>query len=187
MSDQLSLLLWPGSPTINWTARRNGIWDTSTANWGPGNVSNVYTDGYTVTFDDTATGTTNISLTGGTVRPASVAFANINQAYIVSGGTIADSTPSTTLTKTQSGSVTLNNINTFTGSTLVKGGSLILGINGTLASPAINVSAGAMFSDSGALTGAPAIVRRGFGRLFRLPKRSDRFPAAAWRPSTPPR
>ncbi len=170
VANQLSLLLWPGNPSINWTgAANNGIWDTTSANWGPGNVSNYYSDGYNVTFDDTATGTTTISLNGATVKPASVAFANVNKAYTISGGTIADSSNGpTSLTKTQNGTVTLNNVNTFTGSTLVKGGNLNLGSNGTLASPIINVSAGAVFSDSGSLTvaGGPTVSNAGTIAFF---------------------
>ena len=57
----------------------------------PATSRTTTSDGYNVTFDDTATGTTTISLNSRTVKPASVAFANVNKAYTISGGTIADS------------------------------------------------------------------------------------------------
>lgn len=108
-------------PTLAWTgAVSSGIWDiNTTANWTPAN----YSEGSSVTFDDAATGTTNVVLNS-TVHPALVTFANESVDYTLGGtGAIAGAT---SLTKTGTGTLTIANTNTFTGGTSILGGILTL-------------------------------------------------------------
>ena len=101
--------------TLYW-AVGSGNWDiTTSANWKDVNgvTSLKYFDGDTVTFDDTATGTSPILVTNAaTVSPASVTANLTNKNYTISGSAIAGST---VLIKNGTGTLTLTNANTYTG------------------------------------------------------------------------
>ncbi len=126
--------------TLTYTGAVSGSWNYTTANFAAGGVPTLYTDGKNVIFDDTATGTRNITIPG-TVTPLSVTFNNNTSNYTVAGQAIAGTG---TLTLTGTGSVTLSNSNTYTGATLINAGSLILAPGGSIASTAINISSGAL-------------------------------------------
>src|SRR5262249_40206593 len=86
----------------------------------------VYSDGDLVTFDDSGSGNPAVDLTD-TLQPASV-LVNAAQNYIFSGaGRIAGPTA---LVKTNTGTLTLLNGNTYSGPTIISQGTLQLG-NGT--------------------------------------------------------
>jgi autotransporter-associated beta strand protein len=70
----LMLEVLQGNPNLIWTGATNGAWDTSTPNWTGDNT--FYANGSNVTFDDTATGTTSVSVAAGGVSPNSVVFNN---------------------------------------------------------------------------------------------------------------
>jgi autotransporter-associated beta strand protein len=110
----------PGLAT--WTGMKNNVWDIkTTTNWFNFGSPATYYDGNQVQFDDTATGSTAISL-GVNVSPNSVTFTNNTQNYSLSGkGAIAGTA---SLTKSGTGTVTLSNTNTYTGMTLVSNGAL---------------------------------------------------------------
>ena len=104
----------------------NGSWDTTTQNWqGP----TSFLSGDYAIFDDTATGTTNVNIQAGGISPSAVTFNNNTLNYTLSGGAIG---AGATLTLNGTGSVTINEANTYTGGTTVNAGSLIVGSNGTL-------------------------------------------------------
>jgi hypothetical protein len=86
-----------------WNGNVNGSWDQLTANWQGGTVFN---NGDTVTFDDTAAGTTTINVVG-TVIPGSggMLVTNDNKAYSFSGGDIAGAA---TITKEGNNTLTID-------------------------------------------------------------------------------
>jgi autotransporter-associated beta strand protein len=107
-----------------WVGGVNTNWDTTTLNWknGGGTITN-YVDGAAVIFDDTST-TNTINIVG-TVTPASVTFSNNVQNYAITNGVIAGSG---SLIKNGTAALSLtNNANTYTGVTVLNGGTLALG------------------------------------------------------------
>jgi fibronectin-binding autotransporter adhesin len=136
-------LSWIGNSNINYDG--GGAWDTQTTqNWE--NHSNealtpdYFYTGDNVTFDDTAANYV-VDLDSGDVTPGSVTFNNSLNAYTVNGfSAIAGAC---NVTFSGSNSVTLNNNNSYYGTTTISGGGLVL-VNGTLASPTINVTNGTL-------------------------------------------
>lgn len=115
--------------TLRWVGDANGIWDVgNTANqiWrvvGSGQLTNYY-DGAKVRFDDTATGTTTINVST-IVSPASVTVNNAALAYKFAGAGAISS--GATLIKQGNGTLTVANVNDYTGFTLIDGGTLQIG------------------------------------------------------------
>jgi len=120
-------LVVTSAPTIVWTGVADGNWDVATtANWyDPAGLQAVtYTDGSSVKFDDTATGTTTISLAA-TVAPGGVTVNNNSLTYTFTGsGAIGGSGA---LTKSGSGTLIAGTPNTYTGNTVINAGVLQLG------------------------------------------------------------
>ena len=116
----LSLTVNPG--LLIWSGAKNSTWDiNTTTNWLNLGLPGTYYDSDAVQFDDTATGSTAISL-GVTVNPASVIASNNTKAYSLSGaGSIAGTAG---LTKLGTGTLALSNTNTYTGNTVVSNGVL---------------------------------------------------------------
>lgn len=111
--------------TITWRGTTDGAWNTTTANWA-GGVS-TFSPGDTVTFDDTATGTTGVT-TAAAVSPAGTVTVNTttkNYAFSGSGGLSG----TLNLTKLGAGALTLSNSNTFTGTLTLRGGTTTLSGN----------------------------------------------------------
>jgi fibronectin-binding autotransporter adhesin len=144
---------------ITWNGNVSGDWDTSTLNWLlAGNATNyaqgVYSTfpGDFVTFDDTATGQTNINLTT-TITPGSLTVSNTagtataNYAFIGGGGISG----TTGLAKEGSGDLTIANsgVNDFSGNIVLDAGSLTVDQTAdvTLAN-SISGSAGALIKDN---------------------------------------
>ena len=117
-----------------WTGAAGTAWDTATTNWLNGGTAVAYTDGNNVVFNDSSANPT-VAISGN-VNPGSVTFANAVVNYAVSGAAIAGST---SLLKTNAGTVTLSNTNNYTGGTVVNGGGLVF-------------SSGAAIPASGTLT-----------------------------------
>lgn len=88
-------LVWNGTPT--------GDWDATSANW---QGAKIFTDGDTVSFDDTATGTTSVSVVGTvTPGPGGVLVSNVSKSYTISDGNIAGTAQ---MTKVGTNSLTIN-------------------------------------------------------------------------------
>ena len=140
--------LFPLSQVVNprldlWSGAKSSAWDiTNTSNWFFQGVAATYHDTDAVQFDDTATGSTALSL-GLAVNPNSVIFTNNLKNYSLSGtGAIAGAA---SLTMLGQGNVNLSNTNTYTGNTAVSNGALT-------------------FSGAGSYTGAGVLnVGDGFG------------------------
>ncbi|MDB6111808.1 MAG: Autotransporter-associated beta strand repeat protein [Pedosphaera sp.] len=108
------------NPALKWLVG-NGVWDTVTANWTQGGGPTLYTDNGTkdVVFDDTASGTSPVTVTVNTTinNPRSVTANNATKSYIVSGpGKLAGTNG---LLVAGAGSLTLATTNTYSGGTTV--------------------------------------------------------------------
>ena len=135
---------------LTWTGATNGNWDSATTNWAASSpvAPTQYVDGSTVTFADKNPITnanvvnSNITITPAQVNPASIIFTNSAVNYSFSGGSIGGASGGVTLNGT--GSVTLNNNNTFIGAVAVNAGQLILGQAAALGNtPSVTVASGA--------------------------------------------
>lgn len=110
-----------------WSGAAGGAWDINgTLNWKVNGTAAVYEDGNDVQFDDTATGTTTVSL-GVPVSPHTFAVTNNSKPYVIAGtGGINGATG---LTKDGTGSLVLDTANTYGGPTLVNGGGVSFATN----------------------------------------------------------
>lgn len=124
------------APVMIWTGETNGLpiglWDiVTTSNWlhNLTGLSAYYADGQTVRFDDTAAGTTDVTLAGN-VSPAAVTVANSTRDYSFNGA--GGITGPAGLAKSGAGTLTLATANTYSGDTLIASGIVKLGIPGAL-------------------------------------------------------
>jgi fibronectin-binding autotransporter adhesin len=69
---------------LTWDGVPNGDWDTSTMNWTHAGTNASYSAGDFVRFDDSASGTTVVNLTG-TMTPASITVSNETKNYGFTG------------------------------------------------------------------------------------------------------
>ena len=108
-----------------------------------------------VIFDDTATGTTAVTINDATVAPASVTFNNTTKNYTVAG---ALGITSGLLLKNGRGSVTISTTNTYAGGTTVNAGTFILQRT-TTSAPVLTVTGGAStLSGSNIYTGLTTVT-----------------------------
>jgi autotransporter-associated beta strand protein len=145
------------TPRLSWNnsggTGDGATWDMATSqNWNNGSgVTTFYTND-NVTFNDSNNGHTAVTINS-IVNPASVAVnATSNYTFGGSGGIGGTGA----LTKSGSGKLTLNTINTFSGGTVVTGGTLVAGVNGALADGNVNITGGTL--QLGANTGLATIT-----------------------------
>jgi autotransporter-associated beta strand protein len=112
----------------------NNIWDTTnTADWFNGNDLVTFNSSDNVTFDDTGSASPAININS-PVAPGSVVF-NSSQDYTLGGtGAIGGTT---SLTKSGTDTLTVNNANGFSGTVYLNSGTIQLNNNGTIGSGAI--------------------------------------------------
>jgi len=110
----------PVSPNLSWQPC-TGVWDFSNLNWIRNGSSVAYSDGSPLVLDDTPSCTNVVVTLNTTVSPYSLTFANFTNAYTIVGtGNIAGNA---SLALLGSAPVTLAATNTYSGGTLVSGGS----------------------------------------------------------------
>jgi autotransporter-associated beta strand protein len=149
-------LTWKGTDGINPT-----FWDTDiTANWDNGGSPDTFLAGDNVLFDDTAT-TFTVAIQSA-VLPGNVTFNHSNNDYIVNGSAIGGNA---NLIKNGNGVLTLNTPNTYTGTTTINGGTVILGQNSALGSAdgGTTVATGATLDINNRNLGAEVITLSGSG------------------------
>lgn len=110
-----------------WTGGEDTLWDLDNST-GFSNVATgenaVFVPGDNVIFDDSAVSTT-VTIQG-KLKPASVTFNNETKDYTLQGdGQIVGNTK---LVKSGAGSLTITNINAYTGGTYISGGKLVAGV-----------------------------------------------------------
>lgn len=121
---------------LNW-ATGSGTWDiNTTANWNDSTGANTYKQfsgvGNPVTFEDTYSGTSPITVTlDSTVSPVSVTV-NGSKSYTISG--LGSITGGAALTKSGNGTLTLSTANGFIGGAAFNGGTTALAVSGALGS-----------------------------------------------------
>ena len=141
----------------------NGNWDFSTMNWkdtpAAGVTNILYTNNAPVVLDDSAGGTGTILVTNTTtITPSSLLVDVLAKNYTLSGAAIAGTA---TLTKTNPGTLTLNNPNTYAGNTLVNGGTLAVAGGGAINSPTnlLNVGSGSTVATNTLAAGGAITVQ----------------------------
>jgi autotransporter-associated beta strand protein len=115
-------------------------WDIeNNNNWNNGSSAAIYVDGANVTFNDTNNGHYNVTLNT-VVSPFSMTVSNNSNNYVFTGSGNIESTGS--LSKTGSGTLTLDTVNSFTSGVKVSAGTLIEGVNSALYNAAVTIGGG---------------------------------------------
>jgi autotransporter-associated beta strand protein len=151
---------------FTWQGAPGTLWDNgTTTSWTLASSPSVYQAGGMVLFDDSATGSTTVSVSG-SVAPLNIAVNNTTKNYTFSGnGSI---TGSTSLAKSGSGTLTVANSNTYTGTTTVSAGVLQIGdgtVDGSLAGPITN-NATVTFNSAGASSYGGVLGGGGAGTII---------------------
>lgn len=117
----------PQAPSIVWSTG-TGNWDTATANW----TGATYTEGAVVTFPEIA-GDNIVTLTADR-SPFSVAITNTTTStYTFNGAAISGSA---TVTKSGAGAASFDVANSYTGTTTISSGGLLINANAALGTTA---------------------------------------------------
>jgi autotransporter-associated beta strand protein len=133
-------------------------WDTTNQNWNNGSGPSLYSDGLAVTFNDTNNGHYAVTLNT-TVMPLSTTVSNNSNTYTISGtGGIGGSGG---LTKSGAGAFTISTVNTYTGNTVVNGGTMTIAAGGSIASPNVTVASGATLNAVGSLATTANVTSAG--------------------------
>jgi len=141
------------NPSLTWGVG-NGVWDIATTlNWKKFGVVTNYHEADPVTFDDTASGTSPITVTlNTTVNPTNISVSGPTKAYIISGSGVISGPTAVSVT---SGTLTLSNANTYTGGTTVSApGQLNINYGGTggsdsaIGTGALNLNTGAKIDNT---------------------------------------
>jgi len=138
-----------------WDGTANGNWDVdNTMNWVDIATMNptVFKQGNPVVFDDQASGVTDVVVTED-VQPSSMVFTNDIKAYSVTGA--GKITGTTGLRKQGTGTVSVGNLNNFTGPVVVQAGTLSVS----------NIANGGVASALGASSSDPANLLLSGGTL----------------------
>jgi fibronectin-binding autotransporter adhesin len=137
--------------SIRWTGAASANWSTAvlvpTTNFAlqSDNSPTNFLVGDTVIFNDQAT-TTTLNLPTADVAPGAMKFDNANKAYTING---PKAIVSGSLTKTNTGDLTINNVNSYAGGTAINGGSITTGAGGLGTSGQISFGGGQLHYAAG--------------------------------------
>ncbi len=118
----------PSVNTLTWAGTNAGgghNWSVGGGNWLNGSTPATYVDPSVVIFDDTAVNK-NVIITGGNVSPGAITVTT-NSAYSIAGSAGNAIGGAGGLVLNGSGTLTLSGPNTYSGGTIVNGGTLLLG------------------------------------------------------------
>ena len=116
------------SVALTWSPVGGTSWNTGVAaNWLNGGSRTTFGTNNNVTLGDTGVG--NVSVDAAGVTPGTVTVANTSGTYTFTGGAIGGSGP---LTKNSAGTLLLQNTNSYSGSTIINGGIVQLGVANAL-------------------------------------------------------
>ncbi|HEU6447811.1 MAG TPA: LamG-like jellyroll fold domain-containing protein [Verrucomicrobiae bacterium] len=152
-TSRLNYLIWRGDGA-------NNLWDAGlSSNWFNGDALDIFSNDVPVVFDDSGSNTPSINLQG-TLQPASTII-KATQSYTFAGsGGIGGPGG---LTKSGSGTLTLNNDNSYSGETIVSNGTLLVD-NSTgsgTGSGAVFVRAGTTLGGNGIIAGSVVVTNGG--------------------------
>jgi fibronectin-binding autotransporter adhesin len=145
------------------------VWDNGAGgisqNWNNSGAASGFSAGDNVNFTNANNAHYSINI-GAAVMPTSVTVSSSGAYAIGSTGGfgIGDVTPgATTLTQSGGGTLTIQNVNSYTGATNVSGSGTTfhLSSTGALATGQLTVGAGAIGNVDGKLTGTPAVIANG--------------------------
>ncbi|MFO0442378.1 MAG: beta strand repeat-containing protein, partial [bacterium] len=122
-ANAVNLVVTGASVTLAWSGAST-TWDVATtASWLNGSTADIYFDADAVSFTDAAT-SGSITLAANLAPRSLLVNNSAARAFTFSGSAI---TGGTVFTKSGAGTATLNAANTFTGGTILEGGTLVLG------------------------------------------------------------
>ncbi len=123
---------------LTWVGGSGNPWDINSSTvWDNGGAADVFFNLDNVLFSDSGSASPAVDITTA-VQPSSVVVSNVVNAYTFSGsGAIAGASA---LTKLGSNTLTLANVNTYSGATTVKAGRLAYGINDAIGAGAVTVT-----------------------------------------------
>lgn len=121
-----------GAPgVLTWSGTNGNIWDANTPNWSNGGTPDKFLPQDNVTFDDTGSSST-VAISSSSLQPGSVTVNNSSTNYTFSGtGHIIGPT---SLLKIGSGTLTITNSNSYTGSSVIGAGTVIVSNTAALGS-----------------------------------------------------
>lgn len=131
----------------------NANWNISDQNWLKNSAQATYAEGDTATFDDTGVvlHSGSVVVDAGGVKPGAVFVTNNSGTYTFSGGSIGDPTsgPAGVLTKNNNGTLVLTANNSYSGGTVINGGTIEVTADSQLGSTAgaISLGGGTLKSD----------------------------------------
>ncbi len=136
-----------------WTGAQNGNWTVAaiagSMNWKliTAGTPTDYIQGDTVRFDDSASGTTTVSISDANISPAQVIFANSGKTYTINGPFGIAGTGSVSITGT--GTVTMNTQNAYSGGTSLSNGTLNINTASAIGTGPLTISGGGIDNTSG--------------------------------------
>jgi autotransporter-associated beta strand protein len=159
-TNELALTISGAAGSDIWTGMNNGNWTVNVQspnkNWTLNGSPTDFENGDSVTFDNSALGTTNVSITDAAVTPTSVTFNNSSLTYSVGGAGVI--TGGASLVTNGTGTVSISNNNTYTGGTTVNAGNLTLSGNNNFGAGGVTISGGsATLSGSNTYTGGTSL------------------------------
>jgi fibronectin-binding autotransporter adhesin len=147
---------------LKWSATADGNWNTTTANWVnlANSTASTFLAGDSVLFDDTgASGTVTIPA-GVTVYPSVITNSSEADYTITGAGSIGGAL---SMIKTNTGTLALDTVNSFSGTIDVQGGVLQPQIAGALGSATLTIESNATLDLDNQNLGAAAITVSGPG------------------------
>ncbi|HOP97151.1 MAG TPA: hypothetical protein PLK78_06890 [Verrucomicrobiota bacterium] len=144
--------------SLVWRGNISSDWDTTTANWVDLDTMQpaTFTDGDAVLFDDTATGSTVVTVVGTVIPAGGTVFDNTNKSYTITGGTISGT--AATL-KNGPGSLTIEA--THAPALVVSNGAFALSVGGVL-NGGLTLRSDAAASSAGTINGPVSVLAGSF-------------------------
>lgn len=150
-----------GPATLFWSGATNGTWDLTTLNWKNKTVASAYQAGSAVWFDDTAVANPTINLSTA-MSPVYSVFNNSTLNYTLGGAALSGTQ---VLTKSGSGTVTLNSGNSFSGGTILNAGTLAANTATSLGTGPVTLNGGTLQLFNNNLIFSNTIIANGNGAV----------------------
>jgi fibronectin-binding autotransporter adhesin len=143
--------------SLKWAGAINQLWDLSTLNWTDSAGAATFSQGASVTIDDTAVSPLPTVVLAGVMQPSAVAVNNALISYTMTGaGSLGGAMG---LTKTGTNMLTISSANTYSGGTTVNEGILrVFNLVGSATgSGAVAINTGASLLGNGTIGGAVTV------------------------------